>query len=125
MVAYLFEARGSVWLAYSVWCVAALSLAWAFSTWTLRAARSPGWELVMVILAAALVGVLAIPMAGRLGLIGSTFEFRQGVARPLGYEPAVKILLELTAIGSFIPVAGGGLLVAADGVRSAWRESRR
>jgi hypothetical protein len=124
MVAYLFEAREAAWLAYSVWCVAALSLAWAFSTWTLRVGQSAGWDLLLLVVVASLVGLLAIPLAGRLGLIGSTFEFRQGVARPLAFEPAARILLDLTAIGSFIPVAGAGLLVAADGLRAGWRERR-
>ena len=124
MVAYLFEAREVAWLAYSAWCVAALSLAGVFSIWARRAGRSARWDLLLVIAAASVVGLLALPLRGRLGLIGSTLEFRQGVARPLGFEPAVRALLVLTAMGSFIPVAGAGLLVAADGIRFALRGTR-
>jgi len=124
MVAYLIEVREAAWLAYLAWCVAALSLAWVFSVWALRPGHSARWDPLLVIALASVVGLLAMPLSGRLGLIGSTLEFRQGIARPLAYEPAVRALVVLTAMGSFIPVAGAGLLVAADGIRSALRGTR-
>jgi hypothetical protein len=124
MVAYLVEARQAAWLAYLAWCAAALGLAWVFSVWAQRAGQFTRWDLPLVIAVAALVGLLAIPLWGRLGLIGSTLELRQGVVRPLAFEPAVRALVVLTAMGSFIPVAGAALLVAADGVRSALRGPR-
>lgn len=121
MVAYLFEARRLSWVVYAVWCVAVVALAWGFSSLTDRAGRGGRWDLVLVFAAAMAIGLLAIPLSGRLRLIGSTFEFREGVPRPLGYEPAARTLVMLTAIGSFLPVVGAALVVAADGLRSALR----
>jgi hypothetical protein len=121
MVAYLVEAREASWIAYLLWCVAALGLALGFSSWTQRAALSQRRGLLLVLGVALLTGLLAIPLLTRLDLIGSTFEFREGVARPLSFEPAVGALVTLTEIGSFLPVLGAGLLVAVDGIRSGRR----
>jgi hypothetical protein len=125
MVAYLLEARQASWMAYLLWCVAALGLAWGFSSWTLQAGRSRGRDFAVVLGVALLTGLLAIPMLTRLELIGSTFEFREGVARPLAFEPAVRMLVSLTEIGSFLPVLGAGLLVTVDGIRSGRRNRLR
>jgi hypothetical protein len=117
MVAYLVEARETAWIAYLLWCLAALGVAAGFSSWTQRAARSRSRDLALVLGIALLTGLLAIPLLTRLDLIGSTFEFREGVARPLSFEPAVGTLVTLTEIGSFLPVLGAGLLVVVDGIR--------
>jgi hypothetical protein len=118
MVAYLFEARGASGAVYVAWCAAALGLAWGFSIWA-RGARPR--DLGLVFGAALGIGLLALPMAGRLHFVGSTFEFREGVPRPLDYEPTVQTLLTLTSIASFVPVLGAALAVAADGLRSVLR----
>jgi hypothetical protein len=123
MVAYLFEARPATWIAYLGWCAAAIGLAWAFASWLQRAVQAGSWQPVAVFLGALVVGLLSLLLESRLALIGSTYEFRQGMARPLADEPAIGTLLSLTAIGSFVPVAGAAALVAADGIRAARRRS--
>jgi hypothetical protein len=121
MVAYLFEGRSAPWLAYLVWSAAAIGLAWIFSAGVQRAASGKAWKTAAVFGGGAALGLLAIPLFSHLLLIGSTLEFRAGVARPLDYQPAVRTLLSLTLIGSFVPLAGATLLVAVDGMRAAAR----
>jgi hypothetical protein len=120
MVAYLLEVRQAAWLAYLVWAAAAIGLAWLFAIALRRAALVGTTRPLAVLVGALALGLSALPLFGRLSLIGSTIEFRAGIARPLSYQPAVGTLLALTCIGSFVPVAGAALLVAADGLRAAF-----
>jgi hypothetical protein len=123
MVAYLFEARGDSSILYLVWCAAMLGIAWIFTRLIERALRGDSPRLGAIFLVAGAIGMLAAPLAARLRLIGSTLEFREGLTRPLSFEPAARMLLMLTIIGSFLPMAGASLLMIADGLRARARRA--
>lgn len=116
MLGYLFEGRGHERFLYPTWCAASTLLAYAGSVQIQRrkAGRSPRWPL-WIGLALAL---MAAPLWLRLREIGSTLEFKEGIARPLAWQPAVGTLLTFTAIGALIPLAGTLLLVGFDGLRA-------